>query len=80
MSSAVTRPQQRSLWWTLPLYLLGLVVIAADVWGVVFWARVGGSVGIAAVIAGVVVALVLAAVMVASARRRWLSRRAGNGD
>jgi hypothetical protein len=63
----------------LPLYLLGLLVIAADLWGVVFWARVGGNIGIAAAIAGVVVAVVLVVVMVVSLRRLWLSRRAEDG-
>ena len=71
------RPRGR--WVSLPLYVLGALVIAADVWGVVFWARVGGAVGIAAAVVGTVVALVLGAVLVTSVRRRWLSERSGDG-
>jgi hypothetical protein len=67
--------RRRSPWLAVPLYLLGSVVLAADLWGVAFWARVGGQLGRIAVIVGVFVAVVLGAALILGARRRWSSRR-----
>ena len=67
----------RTRWFLVPLYVLGALLIAADVWGVVFWARVGGSEGLAAAAVGTVVALVLGFVLIRSARRHWRSPESG---
>ena len=54
---------RRSPWLTTVLYLLGTAVLAADVWGAVFWARVGGGLGTAVAAVGTVVAVTLLAVL-----------------
>ena len=60
----------RSPWLTVPLHLLGWAVLAADLWGVVFWARVGGSLGWAIAAVGAVAAVVLLVVLVRDLRRQ----------
>jgi hypothetical protein len=63
-----------SPWITLPLYLLAAAVLAVDIWGVVFWARVGGRLGTVTAVVGVVVALGLATAVVLGLRGRWSAR------
>ncbi len=64
---------RRSLWLTVPLYLVVAVIVAADVWGALFWARVGGVIGMAVAAVGALIAVVLLAVLVVDLRRH-LSR------
>ena len=59
---------RRSPWLTVPLHVVGWVVLAADLWGAVFWARVGGTVGLAVGLVGAVVAVLLATVLVVDLR------------
>jgi hypothetical protein len=51
-----------------------LVVVAADVRGLLFWAQVGGMLGSALAVGGVVVALVLTALLVLDVLRRRSAR------
>ncbi|NYJ05853.1 hypothetical protein GGQ55_002131 [Geodermatophilus daqingensis] len=68
-------PRGRPLFLTVPLHVVGLVILGVDVWGVAFWAAVGDSVGIGMVTVAVAVILGLGAMLAADARRQWLLRR-----
>src|SRR4051794_18678836 len=59
----------RSRWVTAPLYLLLAAVVTADIWGALFWARVGGSLGMAVAAVGAVVAVGLVTVLATDLRR-----------
>jgi hypothetical protein len=67
--------RRRSPWLTVPLHLVGWTVLAADLWGTVFWARVGGPVGWWTAVIGAVAAVVLVAVLIRDARRQFASPR-----
>jgi hypothetical protein len=62
--------RRRSVWLTVPLYVFVAAVVVVDVWGAVFWARVGGGLGTAVAAAGAVVAVVLLGFLVTDLRRR----------
>ena len=68
------RPARR-LWATIPLYVLLLAVLAANVWGAIFWTSVGGTLGLSVAAAAVLVVLVLAGLLVTDARRQTWRRR-----
>ena len=70
-AATVSSERARWVWPAVPLYLLVLALVGLDVYGTVFWARVGGALGTATAVVGIVVAVVLIAVLVADVRRRW---------
>ena len=76
--SGAQRP--RSLWVTVPLYCLGLALLALDGWATVFWTRVGDSLGVGLGLAGGTVIVVLGALLVLDARRQWLLFRVPDDD
>lgn len=78
-ADTVTGRRPRSRWLTVSLYLLAVMVIAADLWGVVFWARVGGRVGVPAATVGIAVAVALTAVLVVDVRRQRSEEPPGGG-
>jgi hypothetical protein len=61
----------RSLWLTVPLYLVLGGVAGVNAWAAVFWMQVGGSLG--GVIAGgaIAVALIIAVLVSLDLRRQW---------
>jgi hypothetical protein len=64
--------RRRSLWLTVPLYVVMLTILALDVWTIAFWSRVGGTLGWAIVATAFVVAVLLGLVLAFDARRQWL--------
>jgi DMSO/TMAO reductase YedYZ heme-binding membrane subunit len=50
-------PCRRPLWLTVPAYAVLLVVVVLDVRAAVFWARVGGSLGMLVALAAGAIAL-----------------------
>lgn len=57
------------------LYALLLAVVAVDVWGVFFWARVGGGIGLVLAVVGVVVAVALLGILGRDVVRQRSARR-----
>ncbi len=64
----------RPRWLTVLFQLLLGVVLLADLWGTVFWARVGGVIGAGAAVVGAVVALLLGVVLLVDVRGQWLAQ------
>jgi hypothetical protein len=65
-------PGRRSLWLTVPLYAVLLVVVVLDVRAAVFWGRVGGSLGTPVALAAGGIALLAGLLLVADLRRQVL--------
>ncbi len=68
-------PGRRSLWLTVPLYAVLLVVIVLDVRAAVFWGRVGGSLGTPMALAAGGIALLAVLLLVTDLRRQALIAR-----
>jgi hypothetical protein len=71
---------RRSLWLTVPLYVVSVAILALDVWTMAFWARVGGALGWTIAGAELAVALLLGLLLVFDARRQWLLSRPLDGQ
>ena len=65
-------PGRRPLWLTVPLYAVLLVVVVLDVRAVVFWGRVGGSLGTPVALAAGGIALLAVLLLVVDLRRQVL--------
>ena len=74
-------PGRRSLWLTVPLYAVLLVVVVLDVRAAVFWGRVGGSLGTPVALAAGGIALLAVLLLVVDLRRQvLLSADPGDDD
>lgn len=67
----------RRLWLTIPLYAVLLAVVVLDVRAAVFWAGVGGSLGVPVAFAAAGVATLAAGLLAVDLRRQVLLRRSG---
>jgi membrane protein YdbS with pleckstrin-like domain len=68
----------RRIWVTVPLYLVLLLVVGADIWAWGFWTTVGGTLGSALAAAAGVVVLLLGAFLLVDARRQWRLHRSAD--
>ncbi|MFW3172541.1 hypothetical protein [Geodermatophilus sp. CPCC 206100] len=60
----------RSLWLTVPMYAVLVLVVVLDVRAAVFWGRVGGSLGTRVALAAGVIALLAALLLAFDVRRQ----------
>ena len=65
-----TRPR----WMTVLFHLVLGAALLTDLWGTVFWARVGGALGAGIAVVGTVIALFLGLVLLIDVRGQWLSQ------
>ena len=65
-------PGRRSLWLTVPLYAVLLVVVVLDMRAAVFWGRVGGSLGTPVALAAGGIALLAVLLLVLDLRPQGL--------
>lgn len=70
-----TTVRRRSLWLTVPMYVVMVAILALDVWTTAFWFRVGGALGWAIGATEFMVAVLLGLVLAFDARRQWLMSR-----
>lgn len=80
MRTTAVRPRPRPLWLTIPLYVVLLAVLIADVWASVFWVAVGGSLGLGVAGAAALVVVLAAGLLATDARRQWRLHRSTAGD
>ena len=72
MSGRAVTSSRRARWFTVLLELFLLAVVAVDVWGTLFWARVGGQLGTTVASVGAAVAVLLALVLAWDVREQWV--------
>ncbi len=60
---------------TVTLHTLLMSAFLIDLWGTMFWARVGTTVGLSVAGVGTLVAVLLATILLVDLRRQWLSSR-----
>lgn len=80
LSSVARVPGRRSLWLTVPLYAVLLVVVGLDVRAAVFWARVGGSLGTPMALTAGGIALLAALLLGLDLRRQVLLSTRHEGE
>lgn len=68
------RRGRRPLGLTGLFYALLVTVVAVDLWGVFFWARVEGGIGSSLAVVGVAVAVALLSVLGHDVVRQWSAR------
>jgi Na+/proline symporter len=75
VSRVVTGRARRPRWVSALLHLVLASALAADLWGMLFWARVGERMGVAITVTGALVACLLAALLAIDVRRQWFPHR-----